>query len=76
MNNTIGPKGELSLEFKKKLEQKLNIEVILQDERLTTKEAESVLIKNNTRRNKRRKVIDKLAATIILQSYLDKEKNL
>ena len=67
MNNTIGPKGELSLEFKKKLEQKLNIEVILQDERLTTKEAESVLIKNNTRRNKRRKVIDKLAATIILQ---------
>ena len=76
MNNTIGPKGEISLEFKKKLEQKLNIEVILQDERLTTKEAESVLIKNNTRRNKRRKVIDKLAATIILQSYLDKEKNL
>ena len=76
MNNTIGPKCELSLEFKKKLEQKLNIEVILQDERLTTKEAESVLIKNNTRRNKRRKVIDKLAATIILQSYLDKEKNL
>ena len=76
MNNTIGPKGELSLEFKKKLEQKLNIEVILQDERLTTKEAESVLILNNTRRNKRRKVIDKLAATIILQSYLDKEKNL
>ena len=76
MNNTIGPKGELSLEFKKKLEQKLNIEVILQDERLTTKEAESVLIKNNTRRNKRRKVIDKLAATIMLQSYLDKEKNL
>lgn len=76
MNNTIGPKGELSLKFKKKLEQKLNIEVILQDERLTTKEAESVLIKNNTRRNKRRKVIDKLAATIILQSYLDKEKNL
>lgn len=76
MNNTIGPKGELSLEFKKKIEQKLNIEVILQDERLTTKEAESVLIKNNTRRNKRRKVIDKLAATIILQSYLDKEKNL
>ena len=76
MNNTIGPKGELSLEFKKKLEQNLNIEVILQDERLTTKEAESVLIKNNTRRNKRRKVIDKLAATIILQSYLDKEKNL
>ena len=75
MNNTIGPKGELSLEFKKKLEEKYNIDVYLQDERLTTKEAENVLIKNNTRRNKRKKVIDSLAATIILQSFLDKEKN-
>lgn len=76
MNNTIGPKGELSLEFKEKLEKKLNIEVFLQDERLTTRQAESVLIKNNTRREKRKKVIDKLAATIILQSFLDKEKKL
>ena len=76
MNNTIGPKGELSLEFKEKLETKLNIEVALQDERLTTKQAENVLIKNNTRRDKRKKVIDKLAATIILQSFLDKEKRL
>lgn len=73
MNNTIGPKGELSLDFKKKLENKFNIEVCLQDERLTTKQAEDMLIKNNTRRDKRKKVIDKLAATIILQSYLDKE---
>ena len=76
MNNTIGPKGELSLEFKEKLEKKLNIEVFLQDERLTTRQAESVLIKNNTRREKRKKVIDKLAATIILQSFLDKEKKI
>lgn len=76
MNNTIGPKGELSLEFKEKLEARLNIEVYLQDERLTTRQAESVLIKNNTRRDKRKKVIDKLAATIILQSFLDKEKRL
>lgn len=73
MNNTIGPKGELSLEFKEKLEKKYNLPVFLQDERLTTKEAETMLIKNNTRRDKRKKVIDKLAATIILQSYLDKE---
>ena len=73
MNNTIGPKGELSLEFKKKLEERFNIEVSLQDERLTTKQAEDMLISNNTRRDKRKKVIDKLAATIILQSYLDKE---
>lgn len=73
MNNTIGPKGELSLDFKEKLEKRFNIPVFLQDERLTTKEAETMLIKNNTRRDKRKKVIDKLAATIILQSYLDKE---
>ena len=76
MNNTIGPKGELSLDFKEKLEEKLNIEVFLQDERLTTRQAESVLIKNNTRRDKRKKVIDKLAATIILQTFLDKEKKI
>ena len=76
MNNTIGPKGELSLSFKKKLEDRLDIPVYLQDERLTTREAEAVLISNNTRRNNRKKVIDSLAATIILQSYLDKEKKL
>lgn len=75
MDNSIGFKGQLSIEFQKKLEEYINIPVVLQDERLTTKEAESVLIKNNTSRNKRKKVIDSLAATIILQEYLDKEKN-
>ena len=73
MDNYIGKKGQLSIEFKKKLEERLNIEVILQDERLTTKQAENVLIKNDTSRKKRKQVIDALAATIILQSYLDKE---
>lgn len=75
MDNSIGFKGQLSIEFQKKLEEYINIPVVLQDERLTTKEAESVLIKNNTSRKKRKKVIDSLAATIILQEYLDKEKN-
>lgn len=74
MNNTIGPKGKLSLSFQKKLEERLHIPIYLQDERLTTKEAEGVLIRNHTRRNHRKKVIDSLAATIILQSYLDKER--
>ena len=72
MNNTIGPKGELSLEFKDSLEKKLNIKVHLQDERLTTKEAENILIANNTSRKKRKKVIDSMAATIILQSFLER----
>ena len=72
MNNTIGPKGELSLKFKDKLESILPIPVYLQDERLTTKEATNILIKGNTSRKNRKKVVDSLAATIILQSYLDR----
>ena len=72
MNNTIGPKGELSYKFKEMLEEKIDKEIILVDERLTTKEATDVLIKGNTSRKKRKKVVDSLAATIILQSYLDR----
>lgn len=75
MDNTIGYKGELSISFKEKLEKKVQIPIYLQDERLTTKEAESILIKNDTSRKKRKKVIDSLAATIILQSFLDKKGN-
>lgn len=74
MNNTIGPKGELSFQFKKMLEEKLNIKVNLEDERLTTKQATDILIMNDTSRKKRKQVIDSMAATIILQSYLDKVK--
>ena len=69
-----GPKGELSFQFKKMLEERLNIPVHLEDERLTTKQAENILIHNDTSRKKRKKVIDSMAATIILQSYLDKNK--
>lgn len=74
MNNTIGPKGELSFQFKEKLEKKFNKPVHLIDERLTTKQATDLLISNDTSRKKRKKVIDSLAATIILQSYLDKKE--
>lgn len=74
MNNTIGPKGELSFRFKKMLEDKIKIPVYLEDERLTTKQAENILINNDTSRKKRKKVIDSMAATLILQSYLDKNK--
>lgn len=73
MNNTVGPKGELSISFKKKLGDALGIPVFLQDERLTTKQAQDILISNDTSRKKRKKVIDSMAASIILQSYLDKE---
>ncbi|MBQ2639886.1 MAG: Holliday junction resolvase RuvX [Bacilli bacterium] len=73
MNNTIGPKGELSIKFKEKLERKLNIPIYLEDERLTTKTATDVLISSNVSRKDRKKVVDSVAATIILQSFLDKE---
>ena len=75
MKNTIGPKGELSQNFKSKLEETTSLPVFLQDERLTTKQAQDVLISNDTSRKKRKQVIDSLAATIILQSYLDKENS-
>lgn len=71
MNNTIGPKGELSLEFKSKLENMLDIPIYLEDERLTTKSATDLLITANVSRKKRKKVVDSLAATIILQTFLD-----
>ena len=72
MNNTIGPKGELSLEFKEKLEKILTIPIYLQDERLTTKSATDMLIMGNVSRKNRKKVVDSVAATIILQTFLDK----
>ena len=72
MNNTIGPKGELSLSFKEQLEKIVNIPVILQDERLTKKSATDMLIMGIVSRKDRKKVVDSVAATIILQTYLDR----
>ena len=74
MTNSIGERGEIALEFKKKLEDAFSLPVYMQDERLTTRQAESILIYNDTSRKKRKKVIDSLAATIILQSYLDRKE--
>ncbi len=72
MNNSIGPKGELSLDFKSKLEEKLAVPIYLEDERLTTVTANNVLLSGNVSRKNRKKVVDSVAATIILQSYLDR----
>lgn len=74
MNNSIGERGEIALNFKEKLENAFGLPVYMQDERLTTRQAESLLISNDTSRKKRKKVIDSLAATIILQSYLDRRE--
>lgn len=72
MNNTIGPKGELSLAFKENLEKALEVPVYLQDERLSTKSATDILIASDVSRKNRKKVVDSMAASIILQTYLDR----
>lgn len=74
MNNTLGKRAEATLEFKEFLESNIDIPIYLEDERLTTKSAEAILIKGDTSRKKRKKVIDKVAATIILQSFLDQRR--
>lgn len=74
MNNTIGPQGEKVLDFVDKLKNKVNIDIVLEDERLTTVQAEKLLIKSDVKRKNRKKVIDKVAATYILQSYLDRTR--
>jgi len=74
MNGSVGPRALETEEFKQKLEERFNIKVELQDERLSTKEAEGYMIKADISRKKRKKKIDSLAANIILQTYLDKEK--
>jgi len=71
MDDSEGEKALLSISFKQKLEALVGCEIILVDERLTTKDAYSVMIKNNTKRKKKKKKIDKIAAAIILQNYLD-----
>ena len=74
MNNTIGERCETTLTFQKLLIERFNIEVILQDERLTTVEATNYMLKADISRKKRKEKVDALAANIILQTYLDKER--
>ena len=76
MNNTIGDRGEITLAFKKKLEENLNMEVILQDERLSTVAAHNYMLEADISRKKRKQKVDSLAANIILQTYLDKLKGM
>lgn len=75
MNNTLGERALITLNYKKLLEDNLNIEVIMMDERLTSVISNNVLIEADLSRKKRKKKVDGLAAQIILQDYLDKEKN-
>lgn len=71
MNGTVGPRGEASQHFAEWIEKEFEIKAHLWDERLTTMAAERVLLDADMSRKKRKKVIDKMAAVMILQSYLD-----
>lgn len=72
MDNSLGFASERSINFKKLLEDNLDIEVILEDERLSSVEANNVLIKGDVSRKKRKDKVDSVAASIILQRYLDR----
>lgn len=74
MNNSYGDRALTTLEFKEKLEENMNVEVIMQDERLTTVEATNYMLETDISRKKRKKKIDSLAANIILQTYLDRRR--
>ncbi|PLR79954.1 Holliday junction resolvase RuvX [Bacillus canaveralius] len=71
MNGTIGPRGEASRFYASELEKRFGLPVVLWDERLTTVAAERILLEADVSRKKRSKVIDKMAAGMILQGYLD-----
>ena len=71
MNNTVGERGEDTLSFRDALVRRTGLEVILWDERLTTVASEKVLMESGVRRENRKKVIDQIAASMILQVYLD-----
>ena len=75
MNNTLGERAEITLKYKELLEQSTDLPVIMFDERLTSVISNSILIEADMSRKKRKKKVDSIAAKIILQDYLNKEKN-
>lgn len=75
LDGSISKRSEITLEFKTILENRYDVQVVLEDERLTSVIVNNILIENNTKRENRKKVVDKLAACLILESYLDRRNN-
>ncbi|NLB84831.1 MAG: Holliday junction resolvase RuvX [Acholeplasmataceae bacterium] len=71
MNHDLGIRGQISVDFKEKLLESIEIEIVLWDERMTTQIALKTLSSGKTKYQKQRKLKDELAATLILQNYLD-----
>ena len=76
MNGTVGERAEKCAQFAELLRSKVDVPVELWDERATTVEAHNYLNETNTRGKKRKEVIDAVAATIILESYLTYRRNM
>ena len=72
MNDTLGPRVEMTLEFKEKLERRTGLPVHTWDERLTTVEADRTMMEAGVRRENRKEYVDKIAAVLILQGFLDR----
>jgi putative Holliday junction resolvase len=75
MNGTIGERGLKSIQYANLIKEKLGIKVEMWDERLSTVSAERILLEADISRTKRKRNIDKMAAAVILQGYLDFRKN-
>lgn len=73
MSGDEGNRAKIVRDFAAELQKHIDIPIVFQDERLSTVSAERILLEADVSRNKRKTVIDKIAATIILQSYLDKK---
>lgn len=76
MDGTEGQSVEMAKDFGEKLSKVTTVPIVYQDERLSTVSAQKILIEAGMRREKRKDKVDSLAATIILQTYLDKKSNL
>ncbi len=74
MNGDQGVRAQISYDFKKLLESKGNLKVILEDERLTTVMVDRAMISGNVRRENRKQKKDEMAAVVILQNYLDRKR--
>ena len=75
MNDTEGVRVELTKEFKEKLERRTGLPVYFRDERLTTVAADKAMMEAGIRRENRKDYVDMIAATLILQGYLDRRNN-
>ncbi len=75
MNGTLGKQAEMVFQWIKTLKEKIHLPVVTWDERFSTIEASKVLLEADLSRKKRKKVIDKLAAVLILQGYINKGWN-